>query len=616
MTIYEKNLEALAGNQAKGLQRYQQVREKGDYTKIVLSIEAKESRDGHLVMTVATETGKARLNSPYYSQKEAVKWADQYEFGNIESVMIMFGLGNGVFVEELLARMQQDATLVLYEPSFQVFEWVMEHIDLTTILSDRRVLLYVNEVNGDYIEDGLDQVLDWANFGVQMYGYHTGYEVLFQEEYLVFLKKVRHSQDMVQVNVDTNYYFSKENVENILNNLKYLQTGRSITGYVGKIPEGVPVIIVSAGPSLDKNIELLKEAKGRSFIIATDTAVRHLIKHNIVPDAMATLDAKKPTDYISNPVVKDVPMFCALTSNYRIMEFHQGIKIWFNTDGFLEQLVTKYEKVFPKYNPGGSVATAAFAIAVALKTNMIVLMGQDLAYSGGVTHAGGEVSSIMNEAEGQQWIEGIDGSSVKSRHDWIMYRDWFQDAIRDVKDRIRVIDATEGGAKIEGAEIMTLRQVLDQHCTQRVCMSEILQAEMPMFTPKEYDQLSAELLRFPQDIVAVQKSAEQAKSACDKLLKLLSSHAEDGQMLKYIKKMKRENEKMEDKMVYFLLDMYTMKESCNYLTDVFRVADRAEKDEYERNLYQNTLAFYRNLINAAKELYPLVDNIIARDIAK
>lgn len=610
MTIYEKNLEALTKNQARGLDKYLEVKEKGEFAKSVLSIEAKESRDGNLVMTVTTEMGKARLNSPYYPQKEAVKWVEQYNFANIETVMVMFGLGNGVFVRTALSKLQKDGIIAVYEPSFQVFDWVMEHIDISDILEDGRVLLHVNEVNRDYFSDGLELVSDWANIRSQIYAHHTGYDALFSEEYVFFLKEIKNNQQMIQINTDTNAYFSEATIPNTLNNLKYLREGHYLTSYIDAIPKGTPAIIVAAGPSLDKNIDLLREAKGKAFIIATDTAVRHLIKHDIMPDVMVTLDAMKPADYISDPVVQKIPMFCVLSCNYRIMDFHQGMKIWFNTGGFLEKIMAQYGKIFPQYNPGGSVATASFAIAVALGMDRIVLVGQDLAYSGNVTHAGGEVSKILNENFGQEMVEGIDGQLVKSRYDWIIYRDWFQDAIRDVKDQIQVIDATEGGAKIQGAEIMTLRQVVDAYCTNTVDIQDILESQPPMFSEGEYEKLRQQIKQYPQDMANLQELAKQAKVSCDKLVKLIRKKADDKQIVRYVKKLREANETMESKDIYMLLDDYAGGKSENSLQDIFQMSD----DTDEVSLYQKAGAFYQSLVDAARELYPQFDQIISRDI--
>ena len=54
------------------------------------------------------------------------------------------------------------------------------------------------------------------------------------------------------------------------------------------------IILVSAGPSLNKNIMELKKAKNKAFIVATDTAVKPLLKAGIEPDLMVMVDGEKP----------------------------------------------------------------------------------------------------------------------------------------------------------------------------------------------------------------------------------------------------------------------------------------------------------------------------------
>ena len=60
-------------------------------------------------------------------------------------------------------------------------------------------------------------------------------------------------------------------------------------------------------------------------------------------------------------------------------------------------------------------------------------MGQDLAYEGKYYTCSGQVSKVRNEADGIKYIEGIDGKQVKSRHDWLIYLDWFEQSIKSVK---------------------------------------------------------------------------------------------------------------------------------------------------------------------------------------
>ena len=65
------------------------------------------------------------------------------------------------------------------------------------------------------------------------------------------------------------------------------------------IPREMPAIIVSAGPSLNENIEELKKAKNKAFIIAVDTAMKPLLRNGIIPDMYAIIDGTKPLELVA-----------------------------------------------------------------------------------------------------------------------------------------------------------------------------------------------------------------------------------------------------------------------------------------------------------------------------
>ncbi|WP_373845633.1 6-hydroxymethylpterin diphosphokinase MptE-like protein, partial [Clostridium sp.] len=74
-------------------------------------------------------------------------------------------------------------------------------------------------------------------------------------------------------------------IENNFTNMKKLIESPSIECVKDKYKD-IPAIIVSAGPSLDKNISELKRAEGKALIIATDAVLTTLKNHGIVPDAV------------------------------------------------------------------------------------------------------------------------------------------------------------------------------------------------------------------------------------------------------------------------------------------------------------------------------------------
>lgn len=610
MDYYQNNIKLLQEYRTPFYDLYEKAAQDAAWKYPCEEIISQEAKDGSVILCVRREGKTVRLNSPYRPVEEAQKWAAQFSGDNMHVNAMLFGLGNGMFARALLQRLQKDAKLFLCEPSFEIFEMALHQMDLEDILSDGRLLLCVGDINPDDFFNLLRENTHWTNLETQICCHHTGYEVLFPDAYRDYLLSVKKVSQMVQVNKDTQAFFSQKMVPSMLDNMVYLREAHLITDYVGRFPKALPAIIVAAGPSLDKNIEQLKRAKGKAFIIAVDTAMRHLIKHDILPDAMVTLDTGKPFRYMDNPVLKNIPLFCILESNREIMAFHEGIKIWFQGSSFLGNFFARHNKKFVEYNPGGSVATAAFAVCAALEFERIVLVGQDLAYEGDITHAGGEVSRVLNEEHGLKMVEGIDGTQVKSRYDWLIYLDWFEEAISVLKDRAEVIDATEGGALIHGSTVMALAEVIDRYCTREADISAIFASQAPMFTEQEYEDVRKELLGYVPELREMRDKARSAGRDCDRALDLLKKDIINEKLDKLQRNVLKVTEQLPKYKIYGMVDLYISKTANKYLSGVFVVSDNSHQDEM--NMYHSSKMIFEGIVESIDALLPLFERMAGR----
>lgn len=75
--------------------------------------------------------------------------------------------------------------------------------------------------------------------------------------------------------------------------------------------ENAVAVLVAAGPSLDDNIEYLKDIKGKAFILAVDSAIRMCEEHHIKPDGFATIDPQKQEVLFENQTADETPLFGA-----------------------------------------------------------------------------------------------------------------------------------------------------------------------------------------------------------------------------------------------------------------------------------------------------------------
>lgn len=92
--------------------------------------------------------------------------------------------------------------------------------------------------------------------------------------------------------------------------------------------EGMPAILIAAGPSLDNNIEKLKQIKDSVFIMAVDTALNTVLKHDIIPDMTISVDGHKPLVLFEDERVKNIPISLSAVSNAKIVEQSNAMRFY------------------------------------------------------------------------------------------------------------------------------------------------------------------------------------------------------------------------------------------------------------------------------------------------
>lgn len=562
-------------------------------------VELTQARDGNSVLLMEREGQIHRLNSAFRPVQEADRWAAQYNFDHLENIALLFGMGNGIFARSILQFLKKSDKLVIYEPSLRIFQLVLEQEDICDIVSDSRVHIVVEGINVSDFYFILERHLDWRNIDALCVCEHPGYKELFAKSYQNFVNQVVECKELVYVVKHTDVHFAHQTVMNYFLNMRHILKANTIADFVGKIPERVPAIIVSAGPSLDKNIEELKRAEGKAFILVVDSAVKMLLNRGIKFDAMITVDAGKSVSNINREECKEIPLFCGLMSRPEIMIFNQGKKVLIMGSRYIDSLYAEMGHPFLPINIGGSVATAAFSTCEKLGFKKIILIGQDLAYDGESTHAGGMVKNIVNENVGQQEIDGWSGGKVRSRYDWIIYRNWFESAIQQLPE-VQVIDATEGGALIHGSEVMTLSEVIDKYCTQTFSMRDLIEKEAPTFNAEAYLKVREKLLHLEKEMENVRRSSEDAVIVCDQVLNLIKQCGNNVSVHKQAKRLSALNDTIASQGVYQLLDYYVTDTAVEDLREINQMTGNKEQDLL--NTYISAKAMYNSLIQAVDDL--------------
>lgn len=590
-------------------------------SKEIFDVYTYETQSGRMGLYLDySELGIVQLGSQYHPEEYAKVWADKWiEYKSFEpnSTIICFGIGSGEYIKELYSRLGEDNLLVIYEPSLKILDNVIRNIDLTEILSDRVVIVSGTEKGKRELYSLLCSVVKYSYFSLVRYYDLPNYPRIFSEQYKEYKQMIMAAINRMTMNVNTYRSFSKVSYINVLYSLEKTLDACSLNSLYEQLPDRKPGIIISAGPSLERNIEELKRAKGKALLIATDTALKPLLKHNIKPDIYATIDPNKWLELFDDDRIKNIPVIATFKAKKDVIEANKN-KVFFEYgDPVFQKIIKRIddEEKYTGYISGGSVATTAFSFLIAAKMSPIIFVGQDLAYTDNKKHVEGafeeDQSTSEEEIVGAMYVEGIDGEKVLTDVPLNNFRLWFEDEIPYYPGH-KFIDATEGGAKIAGTEIMTLKDVIDNECTDNIDYEKIISDSTAMLEGDVRKKYYQELLKFGDEL-------EEIKNVCNELLEAYKKVDElSGQevikkddLIELFAKIKKHTTYIDnDTVVGPLLDDYMAVEDA--FSDLH--GEKVYDDVHEElaDISKRAIMKVQSLLNGVEGLRPFIKEFVER----
>jgi Uncharacterized protein conserved in bacteria len=569
-----------------------------------ISIETLNAKNKEKTLQIKKDGLQIRLNSLYSPTNEAMQWAEQLKMKNLDSIITMFGMGSGIFLNEIKKKTGEDNAIIVFEPSFQIFNYVLQEFDMEEIIKDERIVLIVMEINFHEFPYMVNRLLGWLNLFSKIECFHPGYDKLFPEEYTIFKDTLRDNAFNNIIAKNTNMVLGKVLVENAMENLPFLKDSLSIWDLSKELPKDVPVIIAAAGPSLNINIDQLKEAKGKAIIVAVDRAYEMFIAHDIEPDFVVLMDPRKKLEHCGGQKGFKAPLICKLEASPEVMNNHKGTKIIYNCEDFIAGIYKEIGTEFLSINAGGSVTTAAFAIFAKLGFETLILMGLDLAYAGEASHAGNHQEDIKND-DITIYVEDIHGNQVKSRHDWYTFLRWFENVILQM-DEYTVIDASEGGAKIKGTQIMPLKEAIDKHCKSNVDCAKLMKQVKPSFDEASLLTVYQYLNTAIDDLNKIRELSTDAEKSCKSYL---DNHGKKKlNQQKLLKKVSSINDEIQEKPIYSLIDSYVLGMGADSVGELSFMTTDKETDEYVT--YKNMVNIYHVITESCNFIQPKLEEVI------
>ncbi|MDE6025326.1 MAG: DUF115 domain-containing protein [Lachnospiraceae bacterium] len=376
-------------------------------------------------------------------------------------------------------------------------------------------------------------------------------------------------------------------------------------------PADMPAIVVSSGPSLEKNVELLKDIKGNAFIFATDSAVRKVVAQGINPDAMITIDPNKSVDNFKVKGIESIPIFVEMYAKTEILEYVKPKNLFFfSSDSiFWSRLFREAGSKILNVPSGGSVATAAIANLITWGFKKIILIGQDLAFTGNRMHAGEAEIEINTNDSRYMTVKDINGEDVAIRKDYYIYLKWIENVASKYTD-IEFIDATEGGALKQYVKQMTFREAIDKYCTKNYGnISDILLSVPRLFEGEDKQLVLDAFYHMKRDFINMQNQLLICRDDCLKGEEILHSQKIDIDKLKRINEnIKKADELIEDSDEDVFIKKYVAGLEAEMMSDMYK----EEKDDIKETIrmYEKSRKYYDGILNILPELIELVgDNI-------
>lgn len=513
--IFEKNLSAW-DEQYKDMADWIRKADK-ENKECDIEVETDRNNNGNLVIRVKKDEKIKYITGKRNTTEMAENWVKSLGKVQRYSPICMIGMGNISFLRELIRKTDKTVKIVVYEPSLKIFLTIMKNIDITDIIRDRVIGFIIEGLN----EQDKDAILSIILRDELLPNLKTlilpNYDVLFKEQSIDFFKRIVDTGSSRKVNRNTIAVFSKVMVNNLFHNMPYIIDGYKTSQLVDVIPRDIPAIIVAAGPSLNKNIHELRNAKNKALIIAVDTAIKPLLNNGIVPDMFVTVDGEKPIELVEIDGAQEIPLLASVVSAYEVLKFQKSKKFFFD-EGYsvVREIFLRNNILFENLNMGGSVATVAFSLAYKIGITRIILVGQDLAFTDNKTHADGTFKEKMDIIDTSNYImvEGNCEEKVPTREDLKIYLNWYNKYIEGCSKRsnLHVINATEGGAKIKNTEIMTLKEAVKRECKKEVDIKQCLDKLETVFNKGQQETAKDYFRHIPNELYNIKN---EARGLCD-----------------------------------------------------------------------------------------------------
>ncbi len=451
--LFNKNIEALSNILLKeGLKEIKSSKFELVLGKDNLDINLKDTSDNTFLYENVIDELNTMLNT----------YNDKYL---LYPVLYFYGFGNGILFKALLQN-KNHQHIVVFEKDIEII-WIMFHIlDFSNELQSARLMvLQTSSLDIEFFSNFCSSKPFFQFSRIYFLELMSHYYERFHEDILGLNKKLAENFKNSIVSYGNDPLDALQGIEQFVYNLSQMITHPSYKELLSK-RKGISdtAIIVSTGPSLTKQLPLLKKYASKATIFCADSSYPILAKHDIKPDYVCMLERDEIVAECFNndfgEFDKDIVFIVKSVTHPHTIKYLQKNNRAFilvsTYASFIQYLKLDY---FGYFNMGFSVAHMNFLLTIHLKYKNIILIGQDLAYAkDGQTHSQGFIHANLHNGDYERDLDRFSTTAyggngkVQSSEIWTLFRHNFEKDIVNIKMNyhITTYNCTEGGARIEG----------------------------------------------------------------------------------------------------------------------------------------------------------------------
>ena len=443
-------------------------------------------------------------------------------------ILVVMGIGLGYQLLNLAGALRKKTYLkkmVVVERDLECFRCALEVSDLTSLINSPAVEFVVGVPAEDiyvHMSDALRK--EMSHFKALKFVPWPVSVKMDPEYYEVIQKSVSDVATTVLSSFGNDPYDSLVAYEHFLKNSKEVLNGPLFRDIKGIFPNR-PAVVVASGPSLNKNIHLLDLIKESAVIVSVDASWKILEQRKINPHFVVTVERTPGTyKFIEGLDTSGESVYAMVSFVFpETLKSYKGPRLFMHRSyNFFKALGMEEDSE----RMGNSTAHMAFQIAKQMGCDPIILIGQDLAFGeSGSTHAAGSVhgqKQIYFLEEESFEVPGNICPSVRTSATWYKFIKQYEQHVHEYPGLC--INATEGGARIAGTEVMPFLHAIQKYCGEE-------------FSPRKviFDRLGegkgASKVEFLEGMGRIEKIVAETLDCCRKGLDIIRDPLAEAEML-------------------------------------------------------------------------------------